>query len=197
MQRRNRRNSRGLCYPGYNWCGPGCSGPGAPTNRVDSCCKKHDECYEQYGPTKRCDEMLLRCLESQMNSRTKMGRDARLFYNIMRIRYDLNWQPTLSLPETFLFRKVFWFRFYNSQLTFLCFAYLSDIPVLYRGFLYTSCKSTPFHSHIRSITKGKRVTLPISNLTLNIVFFPLPRSGFKKVLLDDRKWPSIRNHSRI
>lgn len=89
MKRRKRRKGRGLCYPGYNWCGPGCSGPSAPTNQVDSCCKKHDLCYDKYGPTRECDEMLLNCLSSQINPRTKMGRDAELFFSIMRLRYNL------------------------------------------------------------------------------------------------------------
>ena len=89
MRRRKRRKGRGLCYPGYNWCGPGCSGPAAPTNQVDSCCKKHDDCYDKNGPTRKCDEMLLNCLSSQINSRTKMGRDAELFFTIMRLRYNL------------------------------------------------------------------------------------------------------------
>ncbi len=88
-RRRRRRSRRGLCYPGYNWCGPGCSGPWEPTNEVDSCCKKHDNCYDRFGPTKQCDEMLLECLQSKINPRTKMGRDARLFYDIMRFRYNL------------------------------------------------------------------------------------------------------------
>lgn len=39
----------GFCYPGYRYCGPGCSGPGAPTNPVDACCKYHDECYRYCG----------------------------------------------------------------------------------------------------------------------------------------------------
>ncbi|HWL11412.1 MAG TPA: Parvovirus coat protein VP1-like protein, partial [Ureibacillus sp.] len=32
----------GFCLPGYRYCGPGCSGPGSPTNPVDACCKFHD-----------------------------------------------------------------------------------------------------------------------------------------------------------
>jgi len=51
----NRQRKLGFCYPGYKYCGPGCSGPGAPTNAVDACCKQHDECYARYGSTKHCD----------------------------------------------------------------------------------------------------------------------------------------------
>ena len=41
--------TRGLpCLHG-NWCGPLCSGPGAPVDAVDAACKKHDKCYGKYG----------------------------------------------------------------------------------------------------------------------------------------------------
>lgn len=32
-----------------NWCGAGCSGPGAPIDGVDTQCKKHDQCYAARG----------------------------------------------------------------------------------------------------------------------------------------------------
>lgn len=88
---RRRRQGFGLCLPGYRYCGPGCSGPGAPTNEVDACCKAHDECYRRYGPSKRCDEIFLNCLESKINPNTRTGRHARLFANFMKIRNGLRY----------------------------------------------------------------------------------------------------------
>jgi hypothetical protein len=32
-----------------NWCGPGHSGPGAPIDRVDQVCCRHDKCYGDRG----------------------------------------------------------------------------------------------------------------------------------------------------
>lgn len=29
----NRNRKLGFCYPGYRYCGPGCSGPGTPTKQ--------------------------------------------------------------------------------------------------------------------------------------------------------------------
>ena len=63
---------RGICYPGYRWCGPGCSGPGYPTNPVDACCQAHDFCYRRFGPTRYCDEMFLNCLRPFQNNYSKM-----------------------------------------------------------------------------------------------------------------------------
>ncbi|MFJ7736682.1 Parvovirus coat protein VP1-like protein [Lysinibacillus sp. NPDC097287] len=84
MNRHRRRG--GFCYPGYRYCGPGCSGPGRPTNPVDSCCKLHDECYSKYGRSKYCDDMFQNCLLPKMNSSNKMGREAKLFYNVINWR---------------------------------------------------------------------------------------------------------------
>ncbi len=90
MAAERRRGSRpagrhGHCLPGYRWCGPGCSGPGAPLNAVDACCRAHDKCYQAYGgPNCRCDREFLRCLESRFNPYTKEGRDAVKMHRIMR-----------------------------------------------------------------------------------------------------------------
>lgn len=83
-RRRNRKV--GLCMPGYNWCGPGCSGPGRPTNPVDYCCMQHDLCYKKYGPTRYCDYMFRNCLRPYTYQRTRMGRDARLFSSVIGIK---------------------------------------------------------------------------------------------------------------
>ncbi|WP_325058505.1 hypothetical protein [Lentibacillus cibarius] len=32
-------------FPGYKYCGPGCSGPEQPINAVDAACQVHDICY--------------------------------------------------------------------------------------------------------------------------------------------------------
>ncbi|AWI12469.1 Parvovirus coat protein VP1-like protein [Caldifermentibacillus hisashii] len=77
---------RGFCFPGYNWCGPGCSGPGRPTNPVDACCKAHDECYRRYGHSRYCDEMFKRCLQPYRNRHTRMGRDASLFSRFFTVK---------------------------------------------------------------------------------------------------------------
>ena len=75
-----RRSKIGFCYPGYRYCGPGCSGPGAPTNPVDACCKRHDECYAAKRLTRReCDVIFDKCLAKYMNSHTRMGKNARFF----------------------------------------------------------------------------------------------------------------------
>ncbi|GEM_PF-2195280 len=56
------------CWYG-NWCGPGCSGPSAPIDGVDNCCKQHDLCYARYGyfwcP---CDAQLCNCLAPYVNA---------------------------------------------------------------------------------------------------------------------------------
>lgn len=86
----NRRNSnrmRGRCiFPGYNWCGPGCSGPGAPTNDVDACCMRHDHCLQRGIHPCFCDEEFMRCLYPKMARPTREGRHARLMYNAIRVR---------------------------------------------------------------------------------------------------------------
>ena len=60
-----------------NWCGPGCSGPGAPIDDVDSCCRAHDLCYTARGYSScSCDRELLRCLEGKRGIRTPRERAA-------------------------------------------------------------------------------------------------------------------------
>lgn len=81
-----RRSRRGFCYPGYRYCGPGCSGPGAPTNSVDACCKFHDECYDRYGRSRYCDELFQQCLYQYMHHNSQMGRDARLFSRAIKLK---------------------------------------------------------------------------------------------------------------
>ncbi len=88
--RRNRPRTGRCVFPGYRWCGPGCSGPGSPINDVDACCKRHDQCIERYGSSCECDRMFLDCLQSKLDSRTKKGRHARLMYQVIRLRYNLS-----------------------------------------------------------------------------------------------------------
>jgi hypothetical protein len=73
-------------FPGYNWCGPGCSGPGAPINETDAACKAHDECYRKYGPSCECDQQFLFRLRLNSNPYTQEGRHARLMYNYMKLQ---------------------------------------------------------------------------------------------------------------
>ncbi|MGD7045975.1 phospholipase [Jeotgalibacillus proteolyticus] len=82
-----RRNRPGLClFPGYNWCGPGCSGPGAPVNEVDACCKAHDECYGRGGSRCECDRAFLEQLAKHANPHTEQGRKAALMYDFIKFR---------------------------------------------------------------------------------------------------------------
>lgn len=84
-QRRN--NGLRFCvFPGYNWCGPGCSGPGVPINAVDAACKAHDLCYRKNGNPCECDQEFLRRLERQINLRTEEGRHARILYNYLKLQ---------------------------------------------------------------------------------------------------------------
>ncbi|QDP39815.1 Parvovirus coat protein VP1-like protein [Radiobacillus deserti] len=76
------------CYGRYRYCGPNCSGPGAPINQLDSICRQHDLCYRRYGQ-KHCDRIFLSRVRPLANRRTKMGRDARFMYKVMRLKSTL------------------------------------------------------------------------------------------------------------
>ncbi|MGM8211168.1 phospholipase [Virgibacillus sp. W0430] len=81
------RPKPGFClFPGYNWCGPGCRGPGAPINAVDAACKAHDFCYKKYGPSCTCDRAFLEQLRPLINSHTQQGRQAKIIYNYMKLQ---------------------------------------------------------------------------------------------------------------
>lgn len=82
----SKNRKAGFCYPGYRYCGPGCTGPGKPTNPVDACCKLHDECYSLHGRTKACDELFQKCLLPHMKNRGKMAMEAKLFYQVFKVR---------------------------------------------------------------------------------------------------------------
>lgn len=88
MPRRNIRRQRNFCmFPGYRWCGPGCSGPGAPVNAVDAACKAHDECYRRKGISHRvCDQQFMNRLQPFLQQRTEEGRHARQLYSLMRLK---------------------------------------------------------------------------------------------------------------
>ncbi|WP_017754335.1 hypothetical protein [Calidifontibacillus oryziterrae] len=73
-------------FPGYNWCGPGCSGPGAPVNDLDAACKRHDECYRYHRNPCECDREFLHRLRLIMNPYSQKGRQARLMYNYMKLQ---------------------------------------------------------------------------------------------------------------
>lgn len=75
-----------LCLPGYRYCGLGCSGPGAPLNKLDVYCMQHDACYRSNTPNRRCDEAFLRNLEPYLQRSDKMGRDATLMYRVMKFK---------------------------------------------------------------------------------------------------------------
>lgn len=76
----------GICFPGYNWCGPGCSGPGAPVNELDAMCMEHDACYRSGANRYLCDQHFVRDLSVKMNPYTQEGRHARTMYNFMKMK---------------------------------------------------------------------------------------------------------------
>ncbi len=86
MPQRGNGRFRFCILPGYNWCGPGCSGPGAPINEVDAACKAHDDCYRMYGSPCECDQEFLQRLRYEINPYTQKGKHARLLYNYMRLQ---------------------------------------------------------------------------------------------------------------
>ncbi|MGM9950871.1 MAG: Parvovirus coat protein VP1-like protein [Lysinibacillus sp.] len=76
----------GFCIPGYRYCGPGCSGPGAPTNAVDACCYMHDMCYLHHGDKMYCDQQFQRCLAPKINPYSKEGKDAAFFSRMIGLK---------------------------------------------------------------------------------------------------------------
>ncbi|MFZ3591529.1 phospholipase [Bacillus sp. DJP31] len=87
MKRRRNRMFSGFCiFPGYRWCGPGCSGPGAPINAVDAACKAHDDADSRHGSNCEADRQFQLRLKQLMNPYTKEGRHATLMYNYMNIQ---------------------------------------------------------------------------------------------------------------
>lgn len=88
QERRNKK--RGFCLPGYNWCGPGCSGPGAPVNQVDAVCMMHDLCYDSGRGRCDCDREFIERLRPLVNRHTEAGRHAGLMHNYMRLRSNIN-----------------------------------------------------------------------------------------------------------
>ncbi len=81
-----KRNHLGCVFPGYRWCGPGCSGPGPPINDVDACCMRHDRCLRRGIHPCICDEQFMHCLRPKMIRRTRDGRHAKLMYRVMQLK---------------------------------------------------------------------------------------------------------------
>ncbi|WP_456276294.1 Parvovirus coat protein VP1-like protein [Bacillus sp. AK128] len=73
------------CFPGYRYCGPGCSGPGAPVNRLDAICREHDLCYQRTGSRRICDDIFLNRIRPLTDQRSQMARDARVMYRLMNL----------------------------------------------------------------------------------------------------------------
>ncbi|MDN4608080.1 phospholipase [Sporosarcina highlanderae] len=90
MERRRFRSPRLCVFPGYNWCGPGCSGPGAPVNAVDAACKAHDLCYLSYKRRCDCDIEFLDRLEQYIHYDNYEGRHARMLYRYMLAQTRFN-----------------------------------------------------------------------------------------------------------
>ena len=90
MTRRENSRFHFCIFPGYNWCGPGCNGPGAPINEVDAACKAHDDCYRRGRHPCECDREFLNWLHHKINSDTQQGRHARLLYNYMKLQTGFN-----------------------------------------------------------------------------------------------------------
>ncbi len=89
MYRRRLRRRRGICLAGYNYCGLGCRGPGAPVNTLDAICRAHDICYLNTRNHFACDQVMLAQLRPLLRLPTREGRDARLVYSFlnMKIRF--------------------------------------------------------------------------------------------------------------
>ncbi|PLS16202.1 phospholipase [Bacillus sp. M6-12] len=84
---RRRKKGISLCiFPGYRWCGPGCSGPGAPINDVDACCMRHDRCLSSGISPYQCDQEFMECLKFKRNRNTRKGKNANLIYNFMKLK---------------------------------------------------------------------------------------------------------------
>ncbi|WP_084218610.1 phospholipase [Jeotgalibacillus alimentarius] len=87
MSRRRKYRWLKFCVlPGYRWCGPGCSGPGAPINATDAACKAHDECYRDTGNYCDCDRAFIEKLSSIQTPYTKVGRHAWLILQYMKLQ---------------------------------------------------------------------------------------------------------------
>ncbi|RFU64473.1 phospholipase [Peribacillus saganii] len=84
--KKQKRRTSNCIFPGYRWCGPGCSGPGAPLNAVDACCKMHDRCLGQGVPTCRCDSEFMNCLRSRRHKFSDEGKTAAIIYQIMKLK---------------------------------------------------------------------------------------------------------------
>ncbi|WP_322421758.1 phospholipase [Jeotgalibacillus haloalkalitolerans] len=87
MRRRRRcRRIRFCVFPGYRWCGPGCSGPGDPINELDAACKAHDECYRDTGNWCVCDADLIQRLSPLQSLHTPEGRQAMIILHYMKMQ---------------------------------------------------------------------------------------------------------------
>lgn len=87
MGYRRRENPFSFCiFPGYRWCGLGCSGPGEPINDVDACCQRHDRCLKKGISPCQCDKEFMNCLRDKRNRHTDKGRNAALMYDFMRLQ---------------------------------------------------------------------------------------------------------------
>ncbi|MCP3028417.1 phospholipase [Halobacillus sp. A5] len=93
-----RRRSPFCLFPGYNWCGPACSGPGEPVNAVDAACKAHDQCYLYYGDYCACDRAFIRRLEELQNPYTIEGRHARMMLRYMKAQKVVTCGLSLKKP---------------------------------------------------------------------------------------------------
>ncbi|RSL30784.1 phospholipase [Salibacterium salarium] len=80
------RSPRFCVFPGYNWCGPGCSGPGVPINAVDAACQAHDECYLYHGNYCACDQAFIERLTALQTPYTPEGRHARTMLRYMKVQ---------------------------------------------------------------------------------------------------------------
>ncbi|QHT45220.1 phospholipase [Halobacillus sp. ACCC02827] len=87
-KRKDRRIRRpGFCvFPGYRYCGPGCSGPGEPINAVDAACRAHDECYRIKKDYCACDRAFLKRLKKLQTPETQEGRHAHTLYQYMKVQ---------------------------------------------------------------------------------------------------------------
>ncbi|KAB8130723.1 phospholipase [Gracilibacillus oryzae] len=94
----HRKKRLKICIPrGYNWCGPGCSGQGAPVNGVDALCKQHDYCYQHSKNKCECDQAFLTKLQPKIDMTTREGRHAHLIYQYMKLQTFFTCHPTRKM----------------------------------------------------------------------------------------------------
>lgn len=71
-------------WPRYgNWCGKGHGGSGDPVDAIDAACKRHDECYAQYGFDDCGCDLNLRNEVDRAHYAPRVGKPGQMFAEAM------------------------------------------------------------------------------------------------------------------